>query len=287
MTPLLTLAPRLLTPEHSISLQNSIGSDIIMQLDDVIATTSPDHARIHEATHRSIRWLDRCIAAHANPSTQNLFCIIQGGLDLALRRECTAAMLARNTPGIAIGGLSGGEAKEEYCRVVSTCTEMLPERKPRYVMGVGFPDDLVVSVALGADMFDCVWPTRTARFGNAVTGSGLLNLRNQSFAEDFGPVEEGCECTICRSPSEGGLGITRAFIYHTAAKETAGAHLLSIHNVHFLLDLMRRVREAILDDGYPEFLKGYFGKMYGGEKEKYPGWAVEALRGVGVDLMSG
>jgi tRNA-guanine family transglycosylase len=258
-----------------------------MQLDDVIATTSPDLARITEATHRSIRWLDRCISAHANPATQNLFCIIQGGLDLPLRRECTTAMLSRDTPGIAIGGLSGGEAKEEYCKVVAACTEMLPEGKPRYVMGVGFPDDLVVSVALGADMFDCVWPTRTARFGNAVTGRGLLNLRNQIYAEDFGPVEEGCECVCCRAPEKGGLGITRAFIYHTAAKETAGAHLLSIHNVFFLLDLMRRVREAVLEDRYPEFLRGYFAKMYGGEKEKYPGWAVEALRGVGVDVLEG
>jgi tRNA-guanine transglycosylase len=275
---------RLLTPEHSISLQNSIGSDIIMQLDDVIATTSPDTARIAEATARSIRWLDRCIAAHANPSTQNLFCIIQGGLDLKLRRECTVAMLERDTPGIAIGGLSGGEAKEEYCKVVKTCTELLPEGKPRYVMGVGFPDDLVVSVALGADMFDCVWPTRTARFGNAVTSRGLLNLRQQTYAEDFGPVEEGCRCVCCRPVGEGGLGITRAFIYHTAAKETAGAHLLSIHNVFFLLDLMQRAREAILADEYPAFLKGYFDKMYAGQRDKYPTWAVEALLGVGVDL---
>ncbi|KAI4775080.1 queuine tRNA-ribosyltransferase, partial [Aureobasidium sp. EXF-8845] len=155
-------SPMLLTPEHSISLQNSIGSDIIMQLDDVIATTSPDHARIKEAMYRSIRWLDRCITAHKNPSTQNLFCIIQGGLDLELRKECCKEMVARDTPGIAIGGLSGGEAKEEYCKVVSTCTDMLPDNKPRYVMGVGYPEDLVVSVALGADMFDCVWPTRTA-----------------------------------------------------------------------------------------------------------------------------
>jgi tRNA-guanine transglycosylase len=275
---------RLLTPEHSISLQNSIGSDIIMQLDDVIATTSPDTARITEATNRSIRWLDRCIAAHANPSTQNLFCIIQGGLDLELRRECTLAMLERDTPGIAIGGLSGGEAKEEYCKIVKTCTELLPEGKPRYVMGVGFPDDLVVSVALGADMFDCVWPTRTARFGNAVTSRGLLNLRQQTYAEDFGPVEEGCRCVCCRPVEESGLGITRAFIYHTAAKETAGAHLLSIHNVFFLLDLMRRAREAILADEYPAFLKGYFDKMYAGQKDKYPAWSVEALLGVGVDL---
>ena len=256
-----------------------------MQLDDVIATTSPDHARIQEATARSIRWLDRCIAAHANPSTQNLFCIIQGGLDLELRRECTLAMLERDTPGIAIGGLSGGEAKEEYCKVVRTFTELLPEGKPRYVMGVGFPDDLVVSVALGADMFDCVWPTRTARFGNAVTSIGLLNLRQQVFAEDFRPVEEGCRCVCCRPVEEGGLGITRAFIYHTAAKETAGAHLLSVHNVYFLLDLMRRAREAILADEYPAFLKAYFDKMYAGEKAKYPTWAVEALLGVGVDLL--
>jgi len=129
-------SPMLLTPEHSISLQNSIGSDIIMQLDDVIATTSPDHARIKEAMERSVRWLDRCIQAHKYPERQNLFCIIQGGLDLDMRKECTAEMLARDTPGIAIGGLSGGEEKESYCKVVQTCTELLPEKKPRYVMGV-------------------------------------------------------------------------------------------------------------------------------------------------------
>jgi len=127
---------RLLTPEHSISLQNSIGSDIIMQLDDVIATTSPDLARMKEAMGRSVRWLDRCIKAHKYPERQNLFCIIQGGLDLDLRRECTTEMVARDTPGIAIGGLSGGEAKDEYCKVVDTCTGLLPEKKPRYVMGV-------------------------------------------------------------------------------------------------------------------------------------------------------
>lgn len=108
---------RLLTPEHSMSLQNSIGSDIIMQLDDVIQTTSPDHARIQEATDRSVRWLDRCIVAHKYPEKQNLFCIIQGGLDLELRKQCTIEMVKRDTPGIAIGGLSGGEAKADFCRV--------------------------------------------------------------------------------------------------------------------------------------------------------------------------
>ncbi|KAL1311477.1 hypothetical protein AAFC00_004419 [Neodothiora populina] len=278
-------SPMLLTPEHSISLQNSIGSDIMMQLDDVIATTSPDHARIEEAMHRSIRWLDRCIAAHAKPETQNLFCIIQGGLDLDLRRQCCEAMVARDTPGIAIGGLSGGEAKSEYCKVVDTCTGLLPEKKPRYVMGVGYPEDLVVSVALGADMFDCVWPTRTARFGNAVTSRGVLNLKHATYANDFGPVEEGCQCTTCRPTSEAGLGISKAYIYHLAAKETAGAHLLSIHNIHYLLDLMRRIRLAIIEDRYPGFLKSYFSTLYSGDKTKYPQWAVDALKGVGVDLM--
>ncbi|KAL2356593.1 queuine tRNA-ribosyltransferase [Cryomyces antarcticus] len=278
-------SPMLLTPEHSMSLQNSIGSDIVMQLDDVIAVTSPDFARIGEAMHRSVRWLDRCIAAHQYPERQNLFCIIQGGLDLDLRRQCCKAMVERGTPGIAIGGLSGGEAKDEYCRVVDTCTSLLPEKKPRYVMGVGYPEDLVVSVALGADMFDCVWPTRTARFGNAVTSTGTLNLRHSSYASDFSPIDEGCTCICCKPASAGGLGLTRAYIYHIAAKETAGAHLLSMHNVHYLLNLMRTIREAITEGRYPEFLKEYFGTLYAGKKDRYPGWAVTALQGVGVDLM--
>ena len=279
-------AAMLLTPEHSISLQNSIGSDIIMQLDDVIATTSPDHARIKEAMHRSVRWLDRCIEAHRKPQTQNLFCIIQGGLDLELRKQCCKEMVARDTPGIAIGGLSGGEAKAEYCKVVDTCTNLLPDKKPRYVMGVGYPEDILVSIALGADMFDCVWPTRTARFGNAVTSSGTFNLRHASYATDFRPVEEGCRCVCCRPQIEGGLGITRAYIHHVAAKETAGAHLLSMHNVHYLLDLMRQAREAIVQERYSDFLKDYFTRLYNGEKEKYPRWAMDALKAVGADLMS-
>nr|KMM68664.1 queuine tRNA-ribosyltransferase [Coccidioides posadasii RMSCC 3488] len=276
--------PMLLTPEHSISLQNSIGSDIIMQLDDVIATTSPDHARMKEAMERSVRWLDRCIDAHKYPERQNLFCIIQGGLDLEMRKECCKQMVERDTPGIAIGGLSGGEAKDEFCKVVDTCTELLPENKPRYVMGVGYPEDLVVAVALGADMFDCVWPTRTARFGNAVTSSGTLSLRHASFANDYRPVEEGCKCTTCRPKSEGGLGVTRAFIHHLASKETAGAHLLTMHNVHYLLSLMNSARQAIIDDRYPAFCREFFGKLYSNRSD-YPDWAVNALQKVGVDLM--
>lgn len=277
-------SPMLLTPEHSISLQNSIGSDIIMQLDDVIATTSPDKARMEEAMHRSVRWLDRCIAAHKNPQTQNLFCIIQGGLDLDLRRECCAEMVARDTPGIAIGGLSGGEAKSSFCQVVRTCTSLLPEHKPRYVMGIGYPADLMVSVALGADMFDCVWPTRTARFGNAIVPSGVLNLKHARFACDFTPVQEGCGCPACMPREKGGQGVSRAFIHHLAGKETAGAHLLSMHNIWYLLNLMRTAREAILEDRFPAFLRDFFERLYTDNGKGVERWAVDALKEVGVDL---
>ncbi|KAK2693889.1 hypothetical protein QWA68_008335 [Fusarium oxysporum] len=275
--------PMLLTPEHSMSLQNSIGSDIMMQLDDVLVTTSPDKARMREAMERSVRWLDRCIAAHKKPESQNLFCIIQGGLDLDMRRECCREMLARDTPGIAIGGLSGGEAKADYCRVVAACTELLPDLKPRYVMGIGYPEDLVVSVALGADMFDCVWPTRTARFGNAVTKHGVLNIRNKKYATDFGPVEEGCNCMVCKPTADGGMGVTRAFVHHNASKETVAAHLLTIHNVYYQLNLMRQIREAIMEDRFPTFVRQFFGWLYA-DKTEYPEWAVGALKGVNIDL---
>ena len=154
-------------------------------------------------------------------------------------------------------------------------------------MGVGYPEDLVVSVALGADMFDCVWPTRTARFGNAITTMGNLNLRHSAFANDFGPIEAGCTCPCCRTEDEGGLGVTRAYIHHIANKETAGAHLLTLHNVHQQLSLMGRGRAAIMADHYPEFLKAFFAKQNGGEVTKAPSWAIEALRGVGVNLLEG
>jgi len=133
-------------------------------------------------------------------------------------------------------------------------------------------------------MFDCVWPTRTARFGNAITDAGVLNLRHASYAEDFTPIEEGCTCPCCRPKSEGGLGITKAFVCHVAAKETTGAHLLTMHNVHYQLNLMRRAREAILEDRYPAFIRQFFAQLYD-DKRDYPEWAVDALQGVGVDLM--
>lgn len=277
-------SPMLLTPEHSISLQNSIGSDIVMQLDDVVATLTKG-PRVEEAMWRSIRWLDRCIAAHKNPDTQNIFAIIQGGLDPELRKKCCEEMMKRDTPGIAIGGLSGGEDKESYCKVVDQCTDILPANKPRYCMGVGYAEDLVVSVALGADLFDCVYPTRTARFGNAITKYGVLNLQKRHYAYDFGPVEEGCKCPICKPKAEGGLGITRAYVHHLVTKETVGAHFLTLHNVHYQLELMRQARQAIIADKFPEYVHQFFSDLHGGDKTKYPQWAVDALRKVDIDLL--
>lgn len=274
-------SPMLLTPEHSMVLQNSIGSDIMMQLDDVVHTLTTGE-RMEEAMRRSIRWLDRCIAAHKNPDTQNLFCIIQGGLDLDLRRECCAEMVKRDTPGIAIGGLSGGEDKAAYCKVVNLCTDLLPENKPRYCMGVGYAEDLVVSVALGVDLFDCVYPTRTARFGNALTRFGSLNLRNRNHADDFSPIEDGCKCPVCKPKSEGGMGMTRAMIFHLAGKETAGVHLITLHNVWYQLELMREARQSIIDDRFPQFVQQFFVDRY--PDHNFPQWAVDALGTVNIDL---
>lgn len=167
---------------------------------------------------------------------------------------------------------------------VLTCTERLPEDKPRYVMGVGYPEDLLVSIALGADMFDCVWPTRTARFGNAITTSGVLNLRHSSYAHDFAAIDAFCRCPCCVKRDAGGLGISRSYIHHVANKETVGAHLLTMHNVHFQLDLMRQARDAIRADCFPDFLVQWLSRYLCIGQNPWPIWMVSALRQVGIEL---
>lgn len=149
-------------------------------------------------------------------------------------------------------------------------------------MGIGYPEDLLTAIALGADMFDCVYPTRTARFGNALTHHGTLNLKNARFSNDFAPIESGCGCVVCKPAELGGLGVSRAYIYHLAAKETVGAHLVTLHNVFFMLDLMREAREAIRGDVYPGFVRGFFGTYFGDKGT--PAWAVDALSGVGIEV---
>ncbi|XP_039247280.1 queuine tRNA-ribosyltransferase catalytic subunit 1 [Pipra filicauda] len=265
----------LLSPEKSIEIQNALGADIVMQLDDVVSSTTTG-PRVEEAMDRSVRWLDRCVAAHARPGEQLLFAIIQGGLEPALRQRCIQAMTQRDVPGFAIGGLSGGEDKGRFWRAVKFSAERLPRDKPRYLMGVGYATDLVVCVALGCDMFDCVFPTRTARFGSALVPWGSLQLKNQQFAKDFRPIDEDCACPTCQRHS-------RAYLHALLRSETAALHLLTLHNVAYQMKLMGSIRESILRQRFPEFVREFMDTMYGG-RGGAPAWVREALASVGITL---
>lgn len=269
----------LLTPEHSIAIQNQLGADIIMALDDVVSSIATSEQRFEEATHRTTRWIDRCIAAHARKHDQNLFGIVQGGLDPELRRISLTDLSARNLPGYAIGGLAGGEDKASFCRVVLQCTAPgtgLPPDKPRYVMGIGYPLDIVLCAAMGADMFDSVYPTRTARFGVALVRGGTLKLRNSCYAEDFRPLDEECECVACKT-------YTRAFLHNLVAKGLPfAAHLMSMHNIAYTQALTKRIREAIIEQRFPEFAHGFVRQHYA--KGDIPSWVYLALDGAGIPL---
>ena len=262
----------MLTPEESIHLQNVIGADIIMQLDDVVKTTTTG-PRVEEAMHRTIRWIDRCLEANTRNEDQSIFPIVQGGLNQELRRQCADALTKRDVRGFAIGGLSGGESKDDFWKIVSLSTDLLPCDKPRYLMGVGFASDLVVCVALGVDMFDCVFPTRTARFGCALVRTGQLNLKNKKYELDLTPIDENCFCTTCKT-------YTRAYINSVSGEQIA-CSLITIHNVSFQLQLMRDIRTAIKEDKFPEFVKDFMDTLYPEEKPK---WIVDALKSVKIEI---
>ncbi|XP_060946786.1 queuine tRNA-ribosyltransferase catalytic subunit 1 [Limanda limanda] len=265
----------LLSPEKSIAIQNSLGSDIMMQLDDVVSSTVTG-PRVEEAMHRSIRWLDRCIAANKNPEKQNLFAIVQGGLNVDLRKACLDEMTQRDVPGFAIGGLSGGEEKDDFWRMVTLSTDHLPREKPRYLMGVGYAVDLVVCVALGCDMFDCVYPTRTARFGSALVPWGSIQLKHKQFAKDFQPIDPDCQCPTCKRHS-------RAYLHALFKSDTAAMHHITIHNIAYQLDLMRSVRQSIVEGRFPDFIRTFMKRLFP-SPDLYPGWAVDALASVNVPL---
>lgn len=265
----------LLTPEHSMAIQNSIGGDIMMALDDVVSSTCTDEKRVEEAMWRTLRWMDRCIKAHKRPTEQNLFGIVQGGLDARLRDICLDGLIKRNCPGYAIGGLSGGESKNQFWRMVSICTDKLPENKPRYCMGVGYPVDLVVCVALGVDMFDCVYPCRTARFGTALVSDGSLKLKSPQFMNDFTPLDERVGGMVNEQ-------YTRAQIHNLACKEGTGAQLITYHNITYMMKLMRDMREAIIGGYFEKHVKDFFQIQF--PKHDYPSWSIEALGSVGINL---
>jgi queuine tRNA-ribosyltransferase len=236
---------RAFTPELVMQIETNLGADVIMQFDHVIPGQS-DRAAAKDASERSIRWLERCrtefarLHAADNAPKQTLFPIVQGGVHQDLRRSAASAIRGSGEwDGFAIGGLSVGEGKDSMYAMLDVCDDALPRERPRYLMGVGFPEDLLAGVARGIDLFDCVAPTRMGRNGTAFTAAGRLNLRNAAHRADPRPLDEECACVACRK-------FSRSYIRHlVTADEILGLRLLSLHNVHFLIALMRRAREAI------------------------------------------
>ena len=227
-----------LTPESSMEVQNLLGADIIMAFDHC-PPGDADKAVQRDAMDRTLRWITRCVDAHARPSEQALFGIVQGGTDLAMRAECTEKLAELDLPGYALGGLAVGESFDEMSKVLGDTVPRMPADKPRYVMGVGYPRDLVRAVACGVDMFDCVLPTRNGRSCVCFTAGGIVRLKNSKHAAATGPIEDGCDCYACTT-------FTRGAIRHFyQAGEMLGPILASIHNLRFYQRLMADLRSAI------------------------------------------
>lgn len=245
-----------LSPEKATEIQNALGSDIIMAFDEC-APYPADRQYVKNSLERTTRWLERCKAAHKYPEKQALFGIVQGGMYKELREQSAKEITAIDLPGYAIGGLSVGEPKDMMYEVLDYTVPLLPEDKPRYLMGVGSPDDLLEGVLRGIDMFDCVLPTRIARNGTAMTSQGKVVVRNASYAEDFTSLDPECDCYTCKN-------YTKAYLRHLIkCNEILGARLLTIHNLRFLLKMMENVREAIKEDRLLDYKKDFFEKYYG------------------------
>ena len=237
---------KFLSPEISMKAQMCFGSDIVMAFDECVPYPA-DYDYAKASTERTQRWAERCKKVMTAPN-QGLFGIVQGGMYKDLRKWHAAKLVEMDLPGYAVGGLSVGEPPELMYEMLEYSTSLLPENKPRYLMGVGTPDHLVEGVARGIDMFDCVYPTRVARNGMAMTWDGRLVMKNANLEHDHHVIEEGCGCYACRN------GYTRAYIRHLVrAGEIFGLRLLSLHNLWFLEEFMRRMRKAILDGTFPQF----------------------------------
>lgn len=245
-----------LSPEKSINIQNNLGADIIMSFDECPPFDSSDKY-MKESVDRTIRWAKRGKEAHKNPDTQALFGIVQGGGNKELRKYCLEKLQEIDFPGYSIGGLSVGESKEEMWDMLEYLKDVMPFDKPRYLMGVGAPDDLIVGAINGIDMFDCVLATRNARHGAAFTSHGQVQVKNQKYVKDHGPLDpELTGCYVDRDYSA-------AYLNHLVkSDEILGMRLLSYHNLYFLKDLMRQIREAIKEDRLLDFKNEFF-KKYG------------------------
>jgi queuine tRNA-ribosyltransferase len=243
----------LLTPEKAVKIQNCLGSDILMCLDQCISYPA-GKKEAEEALLLTTRWADRCKKAWQQEEECNglLFGIIQGGMFTDLRKASAEALIEIDFPGYAVGGLSVGEPKDIMLDIAEQTLPLLPEKKPRYVMGVGTPEDLVELVARGADMFDCVMPTRNARNGQLFTGFGTVNICNAKYRTDTAPIEEGCGCYTCRNYSA-------AYLRHLyASKELLAYRLNTIHNIHFYMHLVKKMRVAIQTNSFKAFKQEFY-----------------------------
>ncbi len=249
-----------MSPEDSIHVQNNLGADIIMSFDEC----PPFHSGydyMKKSVERTIRWAARGKEAHERKDEQALFGIVQGGPFKELRKYCLDELVKIDFPGYSIGGLSVGESKEEMYDMLAYLKTIMPTDKPRYLMGVGSPDDLIVGSMNGIDMFDCVLPTRLARHGAALTSKGRVIIKNATFKYDMSALDEECDCYTCKN-------YTKSYISHLVrTDEILGARLLSYHNLYFLKNLMKNIREAIKEDRLGDFKEEFF-KKYGYTKEE-------------------
>lgn len=246
-----------LTPEKSIEIQNKLDSDIAMSFDEC-PPASASYEYMKNSIERTLRWAKRGKDVHANPR-QSLFGIVQGGPYEDLRKFSATETVKLDFDGYSIGGVANdGESKEDMYKAIEYSIPYLPKDKPRYLMGVGEPSDIIEGVIRGIDMFDCVLPTRIARHGNAFTRHGKLNIKNSKYKEDFTPIEEGCDCYACKN-------YTRAYIRHLVnVDEALGGRLLSIHNIRFLIHLTEELRQAIKEDQLLEYREEFY-KYYRGK----------------------
>ncbi|MCK5919166.1 MAG: tRNA guanosine(34) transglycosylase Tgt [Cocleimonas sp.] len=242
----------MLTPEYSMQIQRDLGSDIVMIFDE--CTPYPaTYTEARESMQLSLRWAERSKTAHADSSAA-LFGIVQGGMYDELREISAKGLRKIGFDGYAIGGLSVGEPKEERDQVLESTVPLLPEEKPRYLMGVGKPEDIVESVKRGIDMFDCVIPTRNARNGFLFTQHGIVKIRNSKHQKDTNPIDKNCGCYTCQNYS-------RAYLRHLdKCKEMLGAHLNTIHNLYYYQELMRNIRQAITENRFEEFETEFYAK---------------------------
>ncbi len=244
-----------LTPERSIEIQNALGADIIMAFDE--CTPYPaEESLARTGVRRTLVWLDRCLRAHRRPRDQALFGIVQGSIFPHLRTSCAQSVVAMDLPGYAIGGVSVGEGHDWLCRITAHTAPLLPEDRPRYLMGVGLPEDLLAAIGYGIDLFDCVIPTRYARSASVFTSRGRIRLSHRRYRRDAYPIDPSCDCAACAG------GFSRAYLHHLfAANEILSAILASIHNVRFYQRLVADSRRAILEGRFEpyreEFLQRY------------------------------